>query len=167
MKTLVFACIALALPHIAWGQLYTFRTNFSGANEVPPRATPASGSGLASFDVSSSLFELDYSFAGLLGPQTGAHIHLAPPGVNGPIIFDLGLGSPKSFSTLLSELEAGQLLGNEWYINVHSTVFPGGEIRAQFVPIPEPSTYALAAAVMLGAIVLMKRRSRTLGRGVA
>lgn len=135
-----------------------FRTTLKGWNEVPVRDTPASGIGHATLDLDTKWFTFDYTFEGLLGPQTGAHIHAAPPGVNGGIVYHLPTGSPASFSAVLTDTDIAQLLGGNWYVNVHSAVYPGGEIRGQFVPVPEPSTYALGAATLLGAAVLMRRR---------
>jgi hypothetical protein len=40
---------------------------------------------------------------------------------------------------------ASAMAGGEAYWNVHTTSFPGGEIRGFLVPVPEPGTLALAA----------------------
>lgn len=45
------------------------------------------------------------------------------------------------------------------YFNVHTTAFPGGEIRGFLQPVPEPSTYALML-LGLAAVGAVARRSR-------
>jgi len=52
-----------------------------------------------------------------------------------------------SVSGALNALLAGAASGSA-YLNIHTSSFPGGEIRAFLVPVPEPSTWAL----MLGGI---------------
>ena len=51
------------------------------------------------------------------------------------------------------------IASDEAYLNIHTTVVPGGEIRGFLVPVPEPSTYALAAtgAGMLWAAMRRRR----------
>jgi hypothetical protein len=46
-----------------------------------------------------------------------------------------------AFNSLVAGLDAGKA-----YLNVHTSSFPGGEIRALLVPVPEPQTYALMLA---------------------
>jgi hypothetical protein len=45
---------------------------------------------------------------------------------------------PTAFNALLAGLQA-----NRAYFNVHTTAFPGGEIRGQLTLVPEPSGWAL------------------------
>jgi len=48
------------------------------------------------------------------------------------------VGPAYSIANQISDLEGGL-----WYINIHSSVFPNGEIRGQILPVPEPSILAL------------------------
>jgi hypothetical protein len=59
-----------------------------------------------------------------------------------------------AYSFLRAGIGAGKA-----YLNIHTPVFPGGEIRGFLQPVPEPETYALML-VGLGAIGWMSRRSR-------
>jgi hypothetical protein len=52
---------------------------------------------------------------------------------------------------------AAGLAADEAYLNIHSTVVPGGEIRGFLVPAPEPSTLAV---VVVGLTGLMWGRRR-------
>ncbi len=61
--------------------------------------------------------------------------------------------------------EAALLAGmqaEESYLNVHSQVFPGGEIRGFLIPVPEPSTMALAGlgGIAIGALAAIRSRNR-------
>lgn len=63
-----------------------------------------------------------------------------------------------SISGAFNALVAG-LNGGTAYANIHSNIFPGGEIRGFLAPIPEPETYAmlLAGLAMLGAVARRRR----------
>ena len=107
----------------------------SGAQEVPPVNTAATGSGtitvLMDRSVSGSV-----STSGVAG--TAAHIHMAAPGQNGPVIVPLNRTGenlwavPDSIRLNDFQYEAYRL-GN-LYINVHSAANPAGEIRGQVRP---------------------------------
>ncbi|MDX2035431.1 MAG: CHRD domain-containing protein [Isosphaeraceae bacterium] len=83
--------------------------------------------------------------------------------------FDLSLASSynPSFVTASGGLPQAEqrlvnaILSGRAYLNIHSTVFPGGEIRGFFAPVPEPATLASAAIGGLLLIGSIRARSRS------
>ena len=127
-----------------------FVARLSGANEVPARSTAADG--IIGINVRGN--RVDYSIeVHNLSAITGAHFHSGAAGVNGPIRIALYPGPGANFSTTPSgsfdgqfyegSFEASDVTGISFqdlvagfragtiYGNVHTTAFPGGEIRGQ------------------------------------
>lgn len=61
-------------------------------------------------------------------------------------------GVPQAEAALLASLAADKA-----YLNIHSTAFPGGEIRGFLVPTPEPTTVLLAGVALLGLGILRRK----------
>ena len=107
------------------------KVTLSGANEVPPVTTSASGSGTITVSddgaVSGSV-----TTKGVQG--TAAHIHLGAAGNNGPVIVPLTKDGDTYTAPAGAKLNADQLKAckaGDLYVNVHSEANKGGEIRGQ------------------------------------
>jgi len=117
--------------------LYT--ASMSGAEEVPPRPTTATGHLAVILNSQQNKFRASGSFQGLSTVSTAAHIHNGIPGVNGPILFPLIISPPGMLGGSLSAMlpigaaEVALLDAGGLYVNVHSMMFPGGEIRGQLL----------------------------------
>jgi hypothetical protein len=129
-----------------------FQADLSGAGENPARSTPAVGT--VGLYVNGNTVDYTIEVHGITN-VTGAHIHSGAAGSNGSIRIGLFPGPPNNFlpagqtvatvdgilisgsfnssqvtgvtyDELLSEMRAGTA-----YANVHTTQYPGGEVRGQ------------------------------------
>lgn len=112
----------------------------TGAQEVPAKMGPGSGTVDVSYDKTSHVLSYTLTWMGLTGDATGAHIHgPAPRGVNAPIKHDFFRLITKTSSGTFSnstvvdgtELTEDNLLNGQYYFNMHTAMNPGGEIRGQ------------------------------------
>lgn len=65
----------LMLFGVAKADQIVLTTTLTGAQEVPPTASPAVGSALVTIDTVTNLLTVNVAFAGLVSPTTIAHIH--------------------------------------------------------------------------------------------
>src|SRR2546421_2816415 len=120
----------------------------------PQGAATSQGSGTATLRLAADgkSAVIAYTYSNLTGPVTGMHVH----GADGSILFDVDSATPQPDGTLiwvfvpvgnftaadiLNQIKAGQT-----YVNIHTAMYPTGEIRgffnlstgAQTAPIPSP-----------------------------
>lgn len=108
-----------------------------GANEA--QAADTDGTGTATAVLNTTLNRVCYRIevAAIALPATGAHIHVGPVGVNGPIVVDFAApdasGVSEGCTTPRLGTTAGDIAANPagYYFNVHTTEFPGGAVRGQ------------------------------------
>jgi len=149
---------AAALLMGAAASAQTFDFFLDGQQEAPlPVITPGSGVGRLVVNPITRDYHLAVAYSGLIGSVTNNHIHRAPPGVAGPVVVSLPIppANPIDFNGNFSQANYADLLAGNLYVNIHSSAFPGGEIRGQIVPAP-----AGAALLGLGGLVATRRRRR-------
>ena len=172
VKSLKFL-IAMVAVMVLQGQLYAstiFVANLTGSQENPAVTTSAFGSAVLDLNAAQTQLTIDIEIVGLdLGPAAGTtpqtaslqddltnlHIHNAPAGLNGGVVFGMvtpnhdinppnlvitpsgtGVGGliqsiwdiPEGNGTTLT-LQLPNLFADLLYINAHTNAHPGGEIR--------------------------------------
>ncbi len=141
---LLAALIGAAL--VAWSgtataEVFNYCASLDGAQEVPPVATPATGSGTFTIDTVANTMDFNITFSGLIGSESVAHIHgYCVPGVACAARFTLPPGSPKIGTWNYPEANESDILAGLTYANVHSSYRTGGEIRGQIVECPPSAT---------------------------
>jgi hypothetical protein len=140
LATLAVVTSLLWVASATAGSNRNFSVHLSGDEEVPPRATQAQGQAL--FQVSKDGSSIRYKLiVANIENVVAAHVHLAPPGANGPVVAPLYLdgvaGSGRTQGVLAegtidAEGLAGPLAGGEiddlveamndgaTYVNVHT-----------------------------------------------
>lgn len=135
-----------------------FAAHLIGYNEVP--SLNGQGTADLALTVASDKLTFQLTFAGLSGPPQAAHVHVGQVGVNGGVSFFFCGGGgkpscPNSTSGTISGtvvpadvigpitqgFAAGDLASviaaikaGVTYANMHTALFPAGEIRGQLVP---------------------------------
>ncbi len=121
-----------------------FVATLTGAQEVPPNSSTATGSATLLLSPDEETATLSLNFSGLSSAQTDAHIHgPAAPGSSAPPVFPLPLGQISDYQINLTAPQVQDLKNGLHYVNVHSSIFPTGEIRGQFQSSPTASVVAL------------------------
>ena len=107
------------------------KVNLSGANEVPPVTTSATGEGTITV-ADDGAVSGSVTTKGVQG--TAAHIHIGAAGKNGPVVVPFTKEGDTYKAGAGAKLNADQLKAfkaGELYFNVHSAANPNGEIRGQ------------------------------------
>ena len=132
---------SLLLAGLAQAQIVYLQATLNAAQEVPPTTSTGTGLGCFSFDPSTNTLSFNITYTGLSSAETAAHFHLGNVGVNGGVVFGLPLGTPKIGNWVMTASQVTALLANGIYANIHSTVFPGGEIRGQVMVVAQPTPF--------------------------
>jgi hypothetical protein len=104
---------------------------YTATIDGPTAGTTSEATGTAIFTLNDAGTEVSYvvEMTGLEGFESGAHIHNAAPGSAGPRFHTFLLGSPKVGVWSVGEFELDELNAGRVYVNIHSNLFPTGELR--------------------------------------
>jgi len=159
----------LALAGAASAAIYSSYVNLSAAQEVPPSGTNGTGTAFVQVDDVANTYSVHLEWQNLSSAQTVQHIHgFASPGTNAGVLQALPNGTPSNFVWTFTESQQANILAGLTYLNVHTSNFPGGEIRGQVVlspktaPVPSLSQWGMIVLSMLlfgaGAAYVLRRR---------
>ena len=154
LSLVIAGAFVLLVSAQAQAQVLTFTATLSGSNETPP--VPATGAGgFATITLNLNQQTLDWVVDVFNFPSgvTAAHIHAGGVGVAGPTVINIAVPTTASNDFRLTgtarpadvlpraaqgvntweDLVQAIMTGNT-YVNVHSQVNGGGEIRGQLAP---------------------------------
>lgn len=132
----------------------TYVAVLTGANEVPSVTTPATGTATVVLNAANTQLSITCQFHNLIGTYTASQIHgPAPLGTNAVVKWAfLPPTAPWSLSnanhdgtvtgfvvTGITATDVANLNNGQFYVNVRSTQFAGGEIRGQLGSAPVPT----------------------------
>lgn len=139
----LFGAALLVAACATMGGADTVKVRMTGAEEVPPVTTSASGSGTITLSEDRSVsgsFKLQNAAQILV-----AHIHVGPAGKIGPIIIPLKKTADNEWmvppGAKLTEAQYQSYKAGGLYVNFHSAQYKGGEIRSQLRPGGSTSSY--------------------------
>lgn len=137
LLTLVLLGFGLVLVTPARAADAILKAHLTGAAERPGPGDP-DGAGDATIYIDDDTDRLcaRVTYSNVDGTPTGMHIHRAPPTSAGPVVVALAPPSGgRSFQcvsvadeALLDDIAANP---QEYYVNLHSTIYPAGAIRGQ------------------------------------
>ncbi len=154
-----------------------------GQGVISPAVGGEVGSGLV-FDASDNTLDFAFEFSGLTGglfnAASGIHFHIGTPGVDpfnetGGIALNLNSGSDPAVSldtptlatdgsvsggtvmgtATLTNAQVDDLFAGNFYLNIHSGEFTGGELRGNLVVVPAPGAAGLLG---IGLVAAARRR---------
>jgi hypothetical protein len=161
VAVLAAGLLVVSLAGAAGGKKNLKADELSGYQENPDISTVATGSFKATLDDDAQTITYELSYSGLEGSVIQSHVHFGKRAVNGGVSFFLcgtaaapgpaGTPTCPADGTVSRTVTAAEILGptvqgieemnyeelaaamrnGNTYANVHSTKWPGGEIRAQ------------------------------------
>lgn len=142
----------LALAASAMAQT-TYSAVLSGGSETPANGSAGSGNVTVVLNAAGTQVSISVQYQNLSAAYTASHIHgPAPLGTNAVVrwgfvgagagwVFGAGTlsGTITNFLAAATPSDVTNLNAGLYYVNIHSTLFPGGELRGQLGSVPVPT----------------------------
>ena len=152
----VAAVIVMGLASPAQAEIIRFTSTLSGGNEAPALIlTGAFATARVELDTTTQTVSWVIDIFNLPSGITNAHFHVGGPGIAGPTVVNIPFTQNMSNDFTLSgsatsanlNVRADQgirswedfmqgLTGGQMYLNIHTAVNGGGEIRGQVIRVP-------------------------------
>ncbi len=138
----------------AHAEVYTLTANLTGSEETPPPGLNTGAFGTATITLDTTARTLSYrvDVFNLPSGVTASHIHVGGVGTAGPVVINfappVNASNDFAYAGTVPEaqwvlrpdqgIRSGEdiiqaILGNNTYVNVHSTVNAAGEVRGRLV----------------------------------
>jgi hypothetical protein len=154
----ITAVLAFTLLSLTWtATLHAdrrFQATLTGAQQVPVVASNGTGIGTVVLNSAETQITVNLTFSGLTSNANAAHIHgPGAAGTNAGVLFDFSGVTPVATSGTIPQqtfaitpTQVTQLKAGQYYFNIHTGNFGGGEIRGQILTAPPQSTRPRSAA---------------------
>jgi hypothetical protein len=155
LATGLFAtALVLTLPGRSSAEEVRMAAALTGGEETPaPLPTGALGTAEVIIDTTRRSVTVVLNIFNIPTGTTAGHIHVGPKGAQGPVVIDFTFPAgrtgdfPITFALTTRDFRARPeigihtiddaiqaIVGGNAYVNVHTTQYPGGEIRGQILP---------------------------------
>ncbi len=160
MRKLLWVCVfaagvTLVQAAAASAQSVVMKATLTGGEETPNLVlTGAVATAEVAVDPVNEEIAVTLRVFNLPNGTTASHIHVGPKGVGGPVVIDFPIGTGRTGDFTLNfrvhdgpafhaRPEIGinsfadalqSIVGGNAYVNIHTSGFPGGEIRGQLAP---------------------------------
>ena len=133
LRVLGALALVAALAAASNATIINFTATLAGTNEVPPNASPATGTATLVMDTDANTMTYTVTYSGLVASETAAHIHgFAAAGANAGVRTPLpATAGTKTGTWNYLEADEANIIAGLTYVNIHSSTYPGGEIRGQ------------------------------------
>jgi|GEM_PF-2497185 len=127
----------------------TFIAWMLGEKEAPENDSEGQGGGMFILNGTQDSLWYYIRVCDLTGPIAAAHFHVAPAGVPGPVVRPINFTDEyaegvwtRSDENPLTPALVDSLLAGKIYVNVHTDMYPAGEIRGQITDDEEVELFA-------------------------
>ena len=134
MKTYIFLLALLFIISSSSFSQIMFTASMDGSQETPAVSTTASGTAWLVLSADFKSISYSVTYARLSAGFTAGHFHAGDVGAAGGVVFPLTFlgNTAKGVWNNIPDSILAKLFNGQLYVNVHSTLNPGGEIRGQF-----------------------------------
>lgn len=155
--------LALAAPAGAANLNVTTTMDGPSANAGAGTGSAGTGTLVGTFNTVSKVLTWNITWSGLTGTPTLMHFHgPAATNQNAVVQENVGVAGPPVVGTAtLDASQEADLIAGLWYLNLHTTTSPGGEIRGQVstaAAVPGPGLALVLPLAALGAFASRTRK---------